>query len=545
MTVHVRERPPLRVSMEAQAPSGRCWRWARDEPLAANIPGGLRWSDTMPGGFETLDVTLPREPGVDYSDLERLSTLTVLGAGGHDVAGEYRLERSPRVSGEKMAVSPGAVGWQANLDDDKTVRGIIVDRDAGHWQEPTVARRLAQLTAGEDQGHYRASSGGGGLSFDGPSGAAIPNLASGALMYVAPTGLRIGRVGYRGTEQNTGSVEAATLFVDGAEAIDSPQSFPLTLDDTTRSVDVTTPERYLLLRAIATGGHTPPAGSPFGRTLTQIAVYGDHGLTLYPIDGEPDGVLASDVVAYAVTRGAPLLQITDESIQRSSFVIPHLAFLDLTTTSEIIRQATRYGLQDWAVWEDRVFWWHARGGRGRSWRARISPAQLEETGPQLDRLWESVIVAYQDVDGTTRTVGPAGSGADTETDALKDTDPDNPANQLGIRRRDLLTMGVSTAAAATEVGRRFLEEQKLLDTSGRARIVGHVEDDRGILHPYHRVRAGDTIVFVDAADPSPRRIVRSEKNADTHTCNIDLDAPPEGLAALLERLGVVLVPLGR
>ena len=225
-------------------------------------------------------------------------------------------------------------------------------------------------------------------------------------------------------------------------------------------------------------------------------------------------------------------------------MIPHLAFLEPTTAAEIVRQASRFNLPDWAVWDDREFVWHERGTRGKRWRARIGPSQLEETGPQLDRLWESVVVAYQDVDGSTRTVGPPGSGADTESADLKDYDPENPANKLGITRRDLLQMGTSTAAGATEIGRRFLEQTKLLDSSGQAQIVGYLEDDRGVLYPYSRVRAGDSISFVDASDSSARRIVRADHTRSTRSCSIDLDAPPDGLAQLLERLGVVLIPTG-
>jgi hypothetical protein len=49
---------------------------------------------------------------------------------------------------------------------------------------------------------------------------------------------------------------------------------------------------------------------------------------------------------------------------------------------------------------------------------------------------------------------------------------------------------------------------------------------------------------VDANDSSYRRIVKTDKSRSDRSCSIDLDAPPEGLQSLLERLGVVLVPLG-
>ena len=65
-----------------------------------------------------------------------------------------------------------------------------------------------------------------------------------------------------------------------------------------------------------------------------------------------------------------------------------------------------------------------------------------------------------------------------------------------------------------------------------------------MLHPAWRVRAGDTITFVDAADPSPRRIVRTNYDHGSRTCSIDIDAPPEGLQALLERLGADLITVG-
>jgi hypothetical protein len=154
------------------------------------------------------------------------------------------------------------------------------------------------------------------------------------------------------------------------------------------------------------------------------------------------------------------------------------------------------------------------------------------------------VVQYNDVDGTAKTVGPPRSGSTVETSVLKDSDPQNPANRLGIIRRTKLTMGTSTAAAATEVGRRFLEEQKLLDRSGRARIVGHVTDDHGVMHPYWHIRAGDLISFVDASDTSYRRIVKVDHDASARTASLDLDAPPEGMDALLERLGVSIVSLG-
>ena len=259
------------------------------------------------------------------------------------------------------------------------------------------------------------------------------------------------------------------------------------------------------------------------------------------------GYYASDVIRHALAKGAPKIYADAGTVEQSSFIIGQLAFMEPTTVGEVIRETSKYGLQDWAVWEGRngpTFYWHTRGARGKRWRARVRPAQLEETGPQVERLWDSVVVAYQDVAGDTRTVGPPGSGAMTESAALKDYDVDNAAVRLGITRRQMLTAGIMNVTQAVELGQRFLQESRLLDTSGRATLVGHVTDDKGVVHPYHRVRAGDYIQFVDAAYPSYRRIVRTDKDVASRTCSVDLDSPPEGMQQLLERYGARLVTVG-
>ena len=270
--------------------------------------------------------------------------------------------------------------------------------------------------------------------------------------------------------------------------------------------------------------------------FAKAAVYGNHALTLRGT--EPDaGFYASDIVGHAVSTWAPLLT-TD--IDDSAYIISHAVFKEPTTPGEIVRQATRFGLQDWGVWEDKTFVWHNRGARGRRWRARTGPSQLSETGASAERLFESVMVRYQDVDGSALSVGPPLSGATIESVNLEDSDPDNPANRLGVAKRANLQIGIAVSGAAIQIGKRFLEEQKQLNTSGQAQLIGHVEDTSGVKHPAWKVRAGDTIEFVDAAYRSSRRIVRTQYDHGSRTVSVDLDAPPEALQVLLERLGAEL-----
>jgi len=547
----VRERPPLRVDIDVETPTGRHYRWAGDEPDPTNAPQGLSYSDTMPGGFEQFNCTLPRKADIDYNDLERLSTITVRGAGG-GIAGQYRLEGAPRRSGDQLSVSPAAVGWQAALEDDKSARMIYRDVDLSRWGSMSGQRRI-NLFAGNWQSSDAS------VQPDETTGA--PRVACEIQTAVwASTDKPMVEAWYSGNGMVLSSVYWAYDKSSTIVLPDANWGFEIYLSDTdvagsTNAAGITeaasgagtlstsgVAKKFALLELFynAAGGI---ANRLYGLYWKNLAVYGNHGLTKRGT--EPNvGFLASDVVTHAVQTWAPLLEVLSTSVQASAFLIPHLVFSEATTAGEIVRQASRFDLADWGVWDDKVFYWNERGAVGRKWRARVGPSELEETGATVDQLWESIVVQYQDVDGSARTVGPPGSGADIETATLKDSDPANPANALGIIRRDLLQMGVSTSAGATEVGRRFLSESRQLDRSGRARAVGYIEDDRGITHPYWKPRAGDQITFVDASDTSYRRIVKTDKDHDSRTVSFDLDAPPEGLQALLERLGVVLIPLG-
>lgn len=550
----VRELPPLRLTHLIVTPSGKATRWAHDEPNPIYVPSGERFSDTMPGGFETSDAVLPRKSNSDSSDLEPFSTWTIYGAGGQ-LVWEGRLERAPRASGDQMSVSPSAVGYQAHLDDDKSAQMIGVDIDLGRWSGPSTQRRINissafQFNDSSVSQDIFASQPALHTSFGGPW-AGAPGLPLSEAWYDAGPGTRIGVVYYAWKKGPAVGLPDAN-WVWRVFLVDQD-------DDTAIGQDTgnlsgagpgvgnisasTTTRRHAVAQFLYSTG---PAGgdAEYMVDWTVLGVYGDHGLPRYgtPTATTAPGLLASDVVRYAVSRWAPLLD--PAGVQASAFTIPHLVFPDPTTASEIIKGASRFGLQDWAVWDNQTFWWHDRGAYGRKWRARTAPAQLEETGAAADRVWESIVVSYQDTDGSTKTVGPPGSGVDTQSALLKDLDPDNPANRAGITRRDMLQMGTSTAAGAIEVGQRFLEGSRQLDHSGRARFMGHVESDRGVLYPYWAPRAGDTVSFIDASDSSSRRITRTEKDHASRTCSVDLDAPPEGLQALLERLGVVLVPLG-
>ena len=545
--------------IDVAMPGGVHNRWGWDEPKPEDAPSGLTFSTTMPGGFEQLSCTLARQPGRNYPDLAEFSTLTAYGAGG-ETAWQGRLQSSPRTSGDQMAITPGAVGWQAALDDDQSARMIYIDIDMTRWQAPSVGRQLYVL----------------GFSIDLESGSVQPDSTSGnpsvaTLMqgiwsrshasecWYDAHGMGINAVWYAwkipstvsGSDPNWNWSVSASDDDAGAVSVESSGNLRAAGPGMAGFYPTAQSHPWAMVQAWYSTGPTGASGTNYGVYWTNLSVFGHHNVPLRGTPGSTPGgcgYYASDIAQSAVGAWAPNLATSRNgvsTIESTTFIIPHLVFLDPTTAGNMVKQVTRYELPDWWVDEGPTFNLASRENHGRDWRARVGPSGLSETGPQVDRLFNSVIVSYNDVTGVTRTVGPTGSFANTIDDSLNDSDPSNPVTAAGLKRRSLLAMGiVSTPAAAIAVGQGWLAEQKLLSTAGQATIVGTVQDNHGITCPAWQIRAGDRITFTDAHDPSSRRIVKTSYNDATRTCTIDLDSPPEGLSALLARLSVSLTPLG-
>lgn len=575
----IREKAPLGLHVTVATPAGFHQRWGADDPNPGNAPSALTFSTAMPGGFQDAQITLQRDPRRSYPDLELLSTLTVLGAGG-EVAWQGRVEQLPDTGGDQSQISPQCVGWQSHLDDDDSAREIFVDRDITAWQGPAVQRQIDWLN---DFGL-----GGGAVVATGPSVApdfsnGYPSLActlQGAWSqnqvvegWYDAHGIPIGEL-YAAWETNgaftlTGGTAfgAATFLLTddaGDAAYDSYN--PITVTPGQHALAASAADR--LWGLLQLWNDTIPGGQDgvsYSLFWTALGVYGYNWLAWLLANGgslhgtadqtDAQGILASDAVAYTISKWCPKLTFTrgqTGTIQPSVFVLPQLAFLEPTTASAIVKQAVSYELLDWAVWEEPIgvwpaqpcFYLNARGSRASYWRTRVGPAQLQETGMQISALWNGVIVQWSDVSGVTRTVGPPGSGCNYTSTALVTTDPSNPANQAGIRRWALVTMGTSTLSGATQVGQVFLQQQALLNHSGQATLQGYVQDTHGISWPAWMVRGGDYVTFTDAADTSPRRVVSTSWDDAAKANTVQLDQPPDALDALLARLSVALKPIG-
>jgi hypothetical protein len=543
------ERPPIRHTMVIDSPVGATQRWAFDAPHVQNVLSDASWGSTMPGGWDRMDASLFRKPELRSSDIEPFSRVTVYNAGGK-VVGQFRVEQTPATHGDSSEVQPGAVGYQSELDDNKAASFVYVDADSSSWSEPLLARQILLInTYGRDIETLSWQVVKGSLKTTLPN-SSVPASAYAETWLRMPPGQGVVTFQYKGTEAMPVGYEPPNLYSTNDDVNSGGGSNPLTLDGTIRQWSFGTPPRFLVLTIYANG--TAATGNKNQRVIA-ARVFGYTGILPRPGTDGWSGVFGSDAVQHAISTWTDFTFTTGSTgtIVPSTFVIPHLIFRDLGAVSDIVRGATRFGLQDWAVWESNgrtdppVFWWHPRRYYGSTWRARVGPSKLNLTGTQVARVWNSVVVQYHDaLTGETRSVGPPGANADASDPVLNDSDPQNPATVAGKTRRALLQMQTTTLAGATKVGQIFLDEQKLLDSSGDAEFVGWVQDDHGVWHAASDVRAGDYVEFVDSNHPGARRIVNAKWSEASKSMHVDLDSPPDAMEALLERLQVVLVPLG-
>lgn len=555
------DRPPTRLSINVETPDGHLARWA-DDGRPGDVPNGLTFSTTMPGGFEQCSLALDRDPRRAYSDLELLAEIVIRGPGGR-IVWEGRMDTIPDTSGSTQEkISPTFVGHQQHLQDNNSAKEIYLDVDQTQWQGPTIQRQINDIASSVD--------------VDGPSTSADPGTALPALD-VGFDG-SWGRVHVCEAWYDAQGIALGALYyawkLNGAIASGDPnwiwQAY-LSTDDVASGVDTTgnlraagpgtgslaattaTRKWALLLSEYAVAAGVD--GTHYGVLWTFVGVVGNHGLPVQGTLGAGGGIgfLASDVVAHAVSKYAPELNYSTGplgTIRPSGFVLPQLAFKDPTTASDIVTQTSAYELPDWAVWNRKTFYWAPRDTFGKRWQVRVDDADLQETGEQSSRLFNGVMVSYTDVTGLTRTVGPPGSGANVEDGSLIDGTTSNPCNQVTVdgqplRKWGLLQMGtVSTPPGAIQIGQKWLQEQRLIDRSGQATINGWIQDDSGSWWPACMVRAGDLIRFVDASNSDYRRIVRTDYTHDSRTNQIQLDAPPDGMAELLARMAVVISGLG-
>lgn len=542
--------PKAILSVSVLTATGETYRWGPDEWNAINVPQAITFSTSMPGGFKTASITLPRRIDLDYPDLNLLDTIQILSPGNR-VLWEGRIVQLPRSHGDAFSITVGAVGWASHLIDNPTFRRIYVDRQLGNWSlAPSAARQqaLRSISYAPQDAEVVPDATTGlqslGLKVNGHWESIIPIVEP---FYDAGPGLKIAAM-YNdwllSTTDPSFFFRAFTADNDGLSGLSLGGDLAIGGSAGSGVYTPPIPQRIIGWQWFYAAAPAGVDGAQYAAAVRQLAVFGDE--IAIRGSGSELGVYASDVVVDVLMKAAPLLNFTTGeggSIQPTSYVIPQLAFREPVTAEAVIKMANGYHLWDWAVWEDRTFYYQEPSTERLTWEARLSEgAQLDLEGSQIENVFNGVLVQFNDPAGRGRSVGPLGSGADVETAELEDTSPTNPVNAHGIPRKwaILALSQTTTDAGAEQLGRIYIGEKSLPQRRGQLRLVGTVTHPTGGERLALEIRAGEWIRIADHANSGPRKVIETDADAGATAITCSLDNTSQKLDAIIERFGAVL-----
>lgn len=542
------------LSLIIEHADGTTTRWGPDELNVSDVPTGLRFGTSMPGGYRDLVCALMRRIDLERADENTFDTVTVYGPGNR-IVWQGRWKQFPRRHGDSYVVEPGAEGWVAHLRDNKAFREIYRDVDLARWGDgPSVQRRLDATAAGYDPV--------GQISTD-RNDSGNPVLRQTIVSpwtrlplveaYYDARGIEIGSVAYAWqTGTNVSADDANWYWEIYTSSTDTLAAISKTGDlqpsGSTGSGSLTSVAgRYFAMAQFFYGlAYTGDSGVDRSLYWSQLAVYGRHGLTKRGT--EPNaGFYLSDLLEDVVSRGAPLLNTDD--IDENTVTIPHLVYLDPTPPLEIVERLNGFALWHWGVYDDKRFFFRAPDDSA-PWQLRLDQgARLNLDGPTGDDIISGVVVQYTDPSGRSKTVGPTGSGAATEDSSLSTTDADNPAVAHGIDAIDVLRLSdIVDDDTAVLIGQLYLAERSVPQRRGEAEVTGLAATHPTMgPRPAFEIRAGDFVQFVDTNDDSlgsPRLVVETDYDHDTRTNRLTLDNTARRTEALLSILNAELVGVG-
>jgi hypothetical protein len=535
------------LSVAVTTASGAVYRWGPEEWEAANIPQAITFSTAMPGGFKAATIVLPRRIDLDYPDLNLLDQIEIIGPGA-EVLWEGRIQQLPRSHADSPTITVGAVGYSAHLMDDASFREIYVGRDLGEWTELSAQWRLGWGTSFSYAGYSVAPDSGEGrpsivLQINDSWSAQRPVAAA---MYDAGPGLVIANLDYDWAVTDSNSGWILEIYTGDNDIPTGGGSLGDLATGAASGNGELLPNKRVIAWQWVYSGPGGVLGSQYRATIRRLTWFGDHGLT---IRGErPNrGLYASDVIADVISRAAPLLNFStgaDGTIQPTTFIIPHLVFREPTTANAVVMRANGYHLWDWAVWEDKTFFFRPPDPDRLTWEARLSDgAHLDLEGTQVDDVYNGVIVQYGDPAGVSRTVGPPNSGADATDASLEDASATNPVNAHGIPKK-WATVQVSqttTEAGAIQLGAILLGEKGVPQRRGALTVTGTIAHPMVGDRPVCEMRAGDWVRISDHPTDVPRKIIETSYDSNTQTLTCTLDNTSQKVDAILERLGVSLM----
>lgn len=544
--------PPLLASIDRH--EGHPLQAGPDERDAFAVPLRTEFQTELPGGFGPGTIVLARPERFDPLEASLFAATRMYDEGGRNA-------HEGRVTGIRVGVNELTLeleGWAKHTEDDETAAEIFADQDLSAWGDISRQRKLDKMDAGQKltgSSEVTPPDDSTGIPALVLAMDAIQTAASLEVMYDA--GLPIGDLYYDLVNKDNPTLngmsaanwtlrlrlatdDVLSAYDDTGDLLPNPDTGYLSATDDNR-------KRAFIEWNRDAAGSADGSWAVHGRDLT---VYGRHSLPKRGAD--PGGLYVSDMVRYILERWCPLLELAPDSIEPTSFAVPHAVFKEDTTAKAMIEALVMFGGNaelplDWGVYDGRTFFMRTPGSYGREWRMRADEgADPEDSGPDAGERITGVKVAYSDGSEKSKTVGPPGTNSDVETAALEVSDPNHPANRMGAPRRKRLDAQITSLPGATLLGQLFLAEQNRKKHRGDVAAKGWQRDAAGNRHPPYMVRAGDTTVPEDDPnlDTAERRIIGTSYDSENREARVSIGADPDRFDVLLAKAGVVVSDLG-
>jgi hypothetical protein len=501
-------------------------------------------------GFGPADLILSRPESWDPMDAAMFAGLTTTDREGRLVY-RGRVVGRPRNGVNEITVQ--CEGWSKHGDDNETAKTLFRHIDLSAWQGATSAKKIdllptrGQLSEPSVENDPTVGAPALALLLDG-EWLATPLPFAGAFfnagvpltsLYAAWKTVNATSAFWTGfgrldTDDWNGVGDASADFLNGGAS----GAFTVNATQTNR--------KWGIVGFQWDGGAINQPGVSFDLRFPTLASY---GTSLTKRGTEPNaGFYVSDMAPDIVGRFCPLWSTRPDSIEPTSFIVPHADYREQGTTAGKMLDALSvfggngYYPLDWFVYD--VFYLRSPGNYGNTYRIRRSEgAESLDQGPDVSLMLNGIQVTYNPGDGTTRTIGPVGSGSDVETDQLRWTDPNHPANRAGVNVWKRLDAAITNQAGGILLGQLAMTQRNNQQWRGTVTQRGNVRDSNGNVQPPYMIRALEQCVVEDDPDLRSRRIVGTRYDEKSRSVTLDIGQRPDRIDTVLARAGVLITNL--
>lgn len=535
-------RPPLELDVEIETAEGAIFRLSADDPKAENIPLVISFTTQRGDGFGSASFSLSRNILKDYPDINLLDTVRFVGRQG-DIAYEGRVHSFPKANEPQHVINITCVGWMTYLKS-KPCPALIIDRRLD-WGEPTTARRRYVLKTLERMLEGSVSTGAVDSSSEYASGVTITNnrfsssyeSTGEAWKYFG--GEVIGDILYDYKQLSKWS-SPDTAWHNIVGAADDDVAEPGTLDlgtdhnrtnATGQSVTATTDTRKWAFIEARRAKTASSEDSPNSDAYTNVAVVGNHGLTLRGTSPE-EGFYLTDIMNHIASTYYPKIDMSE--VQDNSFVVQQYTKHDSPSDGHsIFQELNNYALWELNVWEDRKLHYGPADLSKYDWVLRTDDpgVSVNWQGDSIENFANGIVVTYNDFWGITRTLYP------DDYEELRDPSEDNPASRHG---EDLWTSVTvpwpCLEGEAVQFGRAYLGEFNRPRRPGSYRVSGgYLRDGAGHWRQGWAIRNSSTLGILDHPQDFPRLIFNTSWSQDGTALDIQVDGLPSTLDSIVAR----------